>query len=429
MSLHKLLHPEFNENELIARKVSLVALFDTARKRKDGTSTVKLQILHNRMKKLYSTGYNMSVDEYKNLCSQRPNAAMREKKKFIFGYLRRAYDIIMEFERFSFDEFDKKYNSKRKNSNIITYFKGYIEQLEEESRFSSASSYTSAMSKLLVFKGSSTKSIYFSDIDVSFLKKFEKWMIDRDTSISTVGIYCRNIRSLFNQAIRNGDASRDNYPFGSISHGLYPIPQTRNIKKSLSRSDLKKILNYKPEFESTLHRYLDMWIFSYLCNGMNPRDIARLKNRDLVDSNTIHFYRSKTASSNRSSKPIAVSLLDRSKGIIDRWRVKGAGDNDYLFDVLTGDESPEVEHKRIKQFIKQINKYVEIIGRRLEIDSKITTISARHSFATVLKRSGTTGAQYISEALGHSNLKTTESYLDSFEDETRVENTKKLLDL
>ncbi|WP_347839589.1 site-specific integrase [uncultured Draconibacterium sp.] len=426
MNLPKLIHPEFNENELKARKVSLIAFFDTARKRKDGTSTVKLQILHNRQKKLYSTGFNMSKDDYVKLCAHKPNAELREKRKFIFGYLRRAYDIILELDRFSFDEFDKKYNSRRKNSNILTYFKSYIELLSDEERFSSASSYTGAMNKLIAFKGANTKCIYFSDINVSFLKKFEKWMIGNGASVSTVGIYCRNIRTLFNQAIRNGDTSRDNYPFGSHSHGLYPIPQTRNIKKSLSLADLKKLTEYLPENDQEAF-YLDMWLFSYMGNGMNPRDMLRLRNLNVIDADTIYFHRSKTANSNRRSKPIVIKLLERSKAILAKHRSISIDDNDYLFPILTGDESPEVEHKRIKQFVKQMNKYMDRIRLKLGIEQKITSIFARHSFATVSKRSGV-GTDYIAESLGHSNLQTTESYLDSFEDETRIENTKKLLD-
>ena len=51
-------------------------------------------------------------------------------------------------------------------------------------------------------------------------------------------------------------------------------------------------------------------------------------------------------------------------------------------------------------------------------DKPLTTYSARHSYATILKRSGAP-LSFISEALGHKSLLTTESYLDSFEDETR----------
>ncbi len=58
------------------------------------------------------------------------------------------------------------------------------------------------------------------------------------------------------------------------------------------------------------------------------------------------------------------------------------------------------------------------IGETLGIESKITTYSARHSFETMLKRGGAP-LEFISESLGHLDLKTTESYPDSFEDETK----------
>ena len=50
---------------------------------------------------------------------------------------------------------------------------------------------------------------------------------------------------------------------------------------------------------------------------------------------------------------------------------------------------------------------------------------ARHSYATVLKRSGVS-ISYISESLGHSDLRTTESYLASFEKNERMKNANVL---
>ncbi|MFT7249876.1 MAG: hypothetical protein ACI97P_002657 [Arcticibacterium sp.] len=43
--------------------------------------------------------------------------------------------------------------------------------------------------------------------------------------------------------------------------------------------------------------------------------------------------------------------------------------------------------------------------------------------ATMLKRSGV-ATEFISESLGHKNLQTTESYLDSFENEARMKHKK-----
>ena len=53
-------------------------------------------------------------------------------------------------------------------------------------------------------------------------------------------------------------------------------------------------------------------------------------------------------------------------------------------------------------------------GEHLHLPITLTTYVARHSFATVLKRSGVS-TSIISESLGHSSEKTTQIYLDSFE--------------
>ena len=56
------------------------------------------------------------------------------------------------------------------------------------------------------------------------------------------------------------------------------------------------------------------------------------------------------------------------------------------------------------------------LAQELEISDNLTTYVARHSFATILKRSGVDIA-LISELMGHSDLTTTQIYLDSFDEE------------
>ena len=87
----------------------------------------------------------------------------------------------------------------------------------------------------------------------------------------------------------------------------------------------------------------------------------------------------------------------------------------------------EDEKLKVKnQFIKTINNYMKKIGKDIGYDKPLTTYAARHSYATILKRSGAP-LGFISEALGHKSLQTTEAYLDSFEDETRRKYTEMLV--
>jgi len=160
-----------------------------------------------------------------------------------------------------------------------------------------------------------------------------------------------------------------------------------------------------------------MWLLSYYCNGMNIKDIINLKFSN-IESDTLFFERIKTSSTNRNPKPIMVSLIPQAKDIIKRWKQKKGSTDDFVFPIIkksmTEDEKAKVKH----QFIKTINKYMKRIGTEIGYDKPLTTYAARHSYATILKRSGAP-LSFISESLGHKSLLTTESYLDSFEDETR----------
>ena len=64
----------------------------------------------------------------------------------------------------------------------------------------------------------------------------------------------------------------------------------------------------------------------------------------------------------------------------------------------------------------KVNINLKLIAAQLGVEGNLTTYVARHSFASVLKKSGVNIA-LISEALGHSDIATTQIYLDSFDNE------------
>jgi len=87
--------------------------------------------------------------------------------------------------------------------------------------------------------------------------------------------------------------------------------------------------------------------------------------------------------------------------------------------------TPLRQYELMQLFVSFINNWMKHILKNLEIDKKGTTYVARHTFSTVLKRSGAS-TEYIQEALGHSDIKTTENYLDSFEKEVKKEFAQRL---
>ena len=84
------------------------------------------------------------------------------------------------------------------------------------------------------------------------------------------------------------------------------------------------------------------------------------------------------------------------------------------------------KRNRVHKICYQVNKELHLIAKEVGITLELTTYVARHSFATVLKKSGVSIA-LISEALGHSDLSTTQIYLDSFDNSQIDEAMKNLL--
>ena len=64
--------------------------------------------------------------------------------------------------------------------------------------------------------------------------------------------------------------------------------------------------------------------------------------------------------------------------------------------------------------LRKVNEDLKEIAKLCNIDEELSTYVARHSFATILKKSGQSIA-VISETMGHDSEKTTKIYLESFE--------------
>ncbi|MDR0574385.1 MAG: tyrosine-type recombinase/integrase [Tannerella sp.] len=143
-----------------------------------------------------------------------------------------------------------------------------------------------------------------------------------------------------------------------------------------------------------------------------------------IHNGEISFLRAKTARTSKVKKEVSAIITPEMQAIIDRWGNKEHKPDSYIFGYLSGSETPLEQKDKIQSTVKLCNKRLKKIGKAVGID-EISTYTARHSFATVLKRSGA-NISYISESLGHNDLKTTENYLASFEREEREKNARLL---
>ncbi|WP_020598686.1 site-specific integrase [Spirosoma panaciterrae] len=390
--------------------------FDTRRQKQDGTYPVKLRITYQRQQRYYPTEINLTLEQWKKVSSLKPREDFIKDTKAMLGAIsRRAERVISALPVFSFEEFEKRYSTSANDQpdNVVLVFEQYLEALLEEGRAGTANSYKDGLTAVKAYHNSK-KPLPFSAITPAWLKGFEQWMTGKGRALTTVGIYLRSLRTIYNRAIEDGIIDREAYPF---SKRRYQIPAGRNVKKALTLSDIEKIYTYPAEEGSSEERYRDLWLFSYLCNGMNPKDIGRLTYSQ-IDGNYIRFVRAKTQRTKRDALPISIPLTDEVRAIIDRWGQRPIKPNQYIFSILSPGLTPQQEIGKIRQFVKMTNIYVRQIAKAVGVEKDVTTYTARHSFATILKRSGAP-TEFISESLGHQSVATTKNYLDSFEDDVK----------
>ena len=206
------------------------------------------------------------------------------------------------------------------------------------------------------------------------------------------------------------------YPFGK---GKYEVPSGSGRKLALTLEQIKKLITYTDGTKAT-EMYRDLWFFSYLCNGINFRDMVFLQYSNIINGE-ICFIRAKTARNTKYGKIIHAVITPEMQTIINKWGNTDISPNNYIFPFAKGTEDPFEKVKLIREIVTECNQILRKITNATGIP-RITTYSARHSYATVLKRSGVNIA-YISESLGHSNITITENYLASFEVDERRKNS------
>jgi len=352
--------------------------------------------------------------------------------------------VIAKMPVFNFGKFQKEvFKTTTKDNEITLLFDLTIEKLKKNYQYGSASSYELCLKSLVKFVGREIDSegllsdeklkieheklfskIRFIDINPEWLQDYETYMLeDLQRSRTTVGIYLRALRAIFNNAIQQGEIDDTIYPFGK---NKYQIPSAKNIKKALDASELKILLNAEAKTPEQ-QKARDFWFFSFACNGMNLKDIALLKYKDL-HGDTLQFYRAKTINTAKHNlKPVSIYLTDFALSIIEKYGNKEKNTNQFIFPIFSDNQTKEEQHWAIKNFTRFVNQNLKKLASDNGITESISSYFARHSWATNAIRKGAS-MEFVSEGLDHKNIKTTQGYIAGFPEETKREFAKKSME-
>lgn len=396
--------------------IIVASMIDTRKPNSKGFFPIKIRVNHNRIRDYYSIGISISKEAWEKLPSSKSTQgkATKEAVENSFSLVRANVEALAERGDFSFDALNYRLG-RATGDTVNNAIKTKIEILRNEGRIGTMELLVNTLILVEEFAG---QDISFSAITVSWLNRCEKhW--SKNKNLTTIGMHMRNIRAIMNQARKAGFLKEAHYPFGKDK---YEIKTGESHKKASTSSQIKQIFEYADILEAT-EKYKALWLFIYMCNGINVADLLKLQYKN-IDNGFIYFVRQKTENTTNSRKQIKVAITPQMQEIITKWGNEPKPEN-YIFPYLKGDETPQERKNTTKDINKRINRRMQRIGKALGIDN-ITTYTARHSYATISKRKGVS-ITYISESMGHSDLKTTEAYLASFEDAEYQKNAHLLM--
>lgn len=349
-----------------------------------------------------------------------PNKDLIQKiiLKTKLDYQQKILEKKANSEEFTASSLINEQKEEIKAKTVEEFYLSLIEELKQKGRIGNSYAYLNSYNTLRNFNHGKKLNYTFSHIDVTFCRKFEDWMRNKGNKDTTLSYQFRTLRAAFNKAIEAKIVAREKNPF--IEYKLSHF-NTKTIKRALSKKDIMKIINAncigKSELRQLTH---DLFSFSYLCGGISFVDIANLTPKNIVDGRLI-YQRQKTHGN------INLPLSDKAQQIIDKY-IDYQKKAIYLFPILHGKKhiTPMQKNNRVHKVCHQINQELKLLAKELNIKSEVTTYVARHSFATILKKSGV-NIGIISEALGHQDIKTTQIYLSRFDNEQVDEAMKNLL--
>lgn len=299
--------------------------------------------------------------------------------------------------------------------NVLTFMKEVADGLQMGGNFGTAHVYRSSLNAVIAYCGG--EDFTFNEITPEWLKGFEIHLRKRKCSWNTVSTYMRILRAVYNRAVDNNEAKYIPRLFRYVYTGTRAEHQ-----RALETGDVEKIfagLILLSGVNPAMQRARHFFILMFLMRGMPFVDLAYLRKSDL-HGNVITYRRRKTG------RPLSVTLTNEAMRIV-RMYMNQDVHSPYLFSFLRSPEGTMEAYREYQLALRSFNRQLLILGEFLGIPNRLSSYTARHTWATT--------AYYcevhpgiISQAMGHSSITVTETYLKPFQNKKIDEANKLIID-
>lgn len=245
----------------------------------------------------------------------------------------------------------------------------------------------------------------YDDITAAWLKSFENHLRASGCKWNTISTYIRILRTAYNRAVEQGSAPQRPYIFNKVYVGV-----EADRENALEADDMALLIDIAHRGTDKLTtaelRSLRKFVLMFYLRGLPFVDLVFLKKSELR-GNLLTYRRRKTGSY------MVVEVLEDAAQLISCLRCNDPT-SPYLFPIIHHLDGTEEAYKDYRFAIRNFNKRLVHISQKLELHHKLSSYTARHTWATMAYYCEVSPG-IISQAMGHSSIKITETYLKPFQ--------------
>ncbi|EKT4553154.1 site-specific integrase [Flavobacterium psychrophilum] len=295
---------------------------------KEGLFPIVLKIIKDRKPKVISLGMECLKKDWDEVNSQfkknHPNYIQRNRVllKLKEKALKAIDGFNIEEVDFTLTQFEESFRGKKdSNISVRLFWEDKIADLNKAGRTGNARAYLDTMNSF--FKFAKNLQLKFRDINVEMLDKYETHLRATGSKDGGIGVRMRELRALYNDAIKRGIVDEKLYPFKT-----YKVSKLKGsgIKKALTKAEIKKIIDFDELKHPHLAESKKLFLFSYFTSGMNFFDIMKLRWSNIQNGRII-YTRSKTKGN------FSVKILEPVRIILDEFKNQNIT-TDYVFPIL-----------------------------------------------------------------------------------------------
>lgn len=251
-----------------------------------------------------------------------------------------------------------------------------------------------------------TDSFLLENVDHNILEGFKRYLRDtKENNPNTIHKHLKIIKKIIKKALLD-DMIQIN-PFDKMK----PIKLQRSQKTRLSFDQIQAIEALQLQSGTWMDVTRDAFLFSFYNAGIRFGDISRLKWCHIIDGR-LKYNMAKTGTGKN------IKLLKPAITILEKYQPVKPDPDAFIFPILKPNRDYSDEYYLKAQISSKnviANKQLKKLAAMAGIQDNVSFHVSRHSFADYARTAGIS-IYDISKALGHSDIKVTQAYMKSFDE-------------